>query len=304
MKKFKGVPMGQYYGLLNHIEKKGTNSDDRTGVGTRSVFGKQIRFDLNEGFPILTGKFTPFGLVAAELMWFLSGSTSNDDLSALNKKWANSTRGTIWKEWAGENNYLGPIYGKQWRKWGINRIDQISQLIDDIVNAPNSRRLIVSAWNVDNLPSEAISPQENVKMGKMALAPCHALFQFYVRNGTLSCHLYQRSCDVFLGLPFNIASYALLTHLVAHVVSARTGRVLNVGELIISFGDVHIYNNHREQVKTLLARAKSEEILNHLMPQLVFEKGVSRNSIFDFDYGDFYLTPYKSMPHITAKVAV
>ena len=319
------IPMQPYYDLLQDIIDEGHDTDDRTGVGTRALFGRQIRFDLNKGFPLLTGKLVPFKLVAAELLWILSGSTNNEDLRRLNK----SDRDTIWEEWATEEGQLGPIYGEQWRYWqnyeGMS-IDQIQNLVDGLRERPFSRRHIVTAWNPSDLPDESISPQENVAEGMMALAPCHAFFQMHVRklalwereqialktghtplgNTThvaydkwgvpkfgLSTHLYQRSADIFLGVPFNIASYALLTQMVAHVLGYQAL------EVIISFGDVHIYKNHKKQVKELLSRRNSLYSLPALEIVGQFE------SIDDFKtIDDFKLVGYKCHPAIKADVAI
>jgi len=244
---------------------------DRTGVGTISTFGYQMRFDLQKGFPLLTTKKLHLKSIIYELLWFIKGDT--------NIKYLNDNGVTIWDEWADENGNLGPIYGKQWRSWTNNgkNIDQLSSLIDSIKTNPNSRRLIISAWNVGELE-------------EMALPPCHVLFQFYVANERLSCQLYQRSADVFLGVPFNIASYALLTMMIAHV----TG--LKPGEFIHTFGDVHLYLNHVEQAKTQLQRQPRQ------LPEMIINKDVK--SIFDFTYEDFKLINYDPHPHIKADVAV
>ena len=240
---------------------------ERTGVGTRSLFGMQMRFDLSKGFPLVTTKRVPLRLVAAELLWFLTGSTNNHDLIALGCH--------IWDEWAGTDGELGPIYGKQWRDW--NGIDQISKLVHDLKNNPHSRRHIVSAWNVSELD-------------QMALAPCHCLFQFDVTDGKLSCQLYQRSCDMFLGVPFNIASYALLTHMLAQQCN------LEVGDFVWTGGDCHLYLNHGEQVATQLAREPRP------LPQLRINR--RPNSIFDYKLEDFSLLGYDPHPAIKAPVAV
>ena len=307
------IPMKPYYDLLNDIMQNGNDSDDRTGVGTRAVFGRQIRFDLRDGFPLLPGKFTPFKLVAAELLWFLSGSTNNEDLRKLNQ----SDKDTIWEGWTGPGGDLGPIYGYQWRHWNDEfeiGVDQIAILVDNLRNRPFSRRHIVSAWNPTDLPDEDFSPQNNAAHGLMALAPCHMSFQMQVRKLTsherhaiahkygteesipqlgLSCHMYQRSADTFLGVPFNIASYALLTEMIAHV----TGYAPL--ELIISFGDVHIYRNHVDQVSELLSR----DLSVFELPRLKFAKLF--NSIDDFkSIHDFELVGYKSHPSIKAPVAI
>ena len=264
--------MEQYLDLLRHILKKGTPKTDRTGTGTLSCFGYQMRFDLAEGFPLVTTKKVHMKSIIHELLWFLKGET--------NIAYLKENGVSIWNEWADENGELGPVYGKQWRSWqgaGGETIDQISQVIDQIKKNPDSRRLIVSAWNVAELPD-------------MALMPCHAFFQFYVADGKLSCQLYQRSADVFLGVPFNIASYALLTLMVAQVCG------LQPGEFVHSFGDVHIYNNHREQVDLQLSRIPFSLPVMKLNPSV--------NNIFDFQFGDFTLEQYQSHPAIKAPVAV
>ena len=264
--------MEQYLDLLRHILKKGTPKTDRTGTGTLSCFGYQMRFDLAEGFPLVTTKKVHMKSIIHELLWFLKGET--------NIAYLKENGVSIWNEWADENGELGPVYGKQWRSWqgaGGETIDQISQVIDQIKKNPDSRRLIVSAWNVAELPD-------------MALMPCHAFFQFYVADGKLSCQLYQRSADVFLGVPFNIASYALLTLMVAQVCG------LQPGEFVHSFGDVHIYNNHREQVDLQLSRTPFSLPVMKLNPSV--------NNIFDFQFGDFTLEQYQSHPAIKAPVAV
>ena len=281
-----------YYDLLRDILDNGTDGDDRTGTGTRSLFGKQLRFDLNDGFPLLTGKFTPFKLVAAELLWFISGSTNNNYLKTLNE----SDKDTIWEEWALPFGNLGPIYGHQWRHWDEGQYkdsyDQIASLIRGIKERPHSRRHIVSAWNPSALPDEDYSPKENVVDGFMALAPCHYSFQMDVTAGRLSCLVNIRSSDTFLGLPFNIASYALLTHMVAEVCD------LQIGELIVSIGNAHIYSNHMEQVNELLSRDLTA------FPLPIFEINRDVDSIDDFQLVDFQLTGYKSYPAIKASVAI
>lgn len=264
--------MQQYLNLLQHILDNGVKKEDRTGTGTISCFGYQMRFDLNEGFPLVTTKKLHLRSIIHELLWFLKGETS---IAYLKENGV-----SIWNEWADENGDLGPVYGKQWRSWsGANgeTIDQISDVINQIKKNPDSRRLIVSAWNVAELP-------------KMALMPCHALFQFYVADGKLSCQLYQRSADVFLGVPFNIASYALLTMMIAQVCN------LELGEFIHTFGDVHIYNNHLEQVNLQLSRKPFPLPTMKLNPEV--------KSIFDFKYEDFTLENYQFHPAIKAPVAV
>lgn len=332
--------MKQYRQLVEHILANGHDREDRTGTGTRSVFGYQMRFDLQEGFPLVTLKHTAFRLVLSELLWFLRGSTDNNELLA--------ERNYIWREWATEEGgQLGPIYGYQWRKWegwDGTCIDQIAELVKGLKERPYSRRHIVSAWNVTDLPDETMSPQENVEEGRMALAPCHTMFQFYVRDMTLaerlqyevrhkiggdfsveackarglwqdhssdedderianeyldelgvprrslSCQLYQRSGDVFLGVPFNIASYALLTHMLARVLGYAAG------EYVHTLGDAHLYLNHMTQVKEMLSRDE------RALPQLVLGEGVE--SIFDFTKENVKLVGYDPHPAIKAKVAV
>jgi len=225
--------MREYLALLREVIDRGADRHDRTGVGTRAVFGRQIRFDLSEGFPLVTTKKIHLRSVIQELLWFLSGSTDNH--------WLREQGVTIWDEWATEEGDLGPIYGRQWRSWTCpdgTSIDQISRLLDALRSNPDSRRLIVTAWNPAELPLDGLSPQDNVRLGRMSLAPCHCLFQFFVLQGRLSCQLYQRSADLFLGVPFNIASYALLTHMLAQQCD------LEPGEFIHTFGDLHLYRNH------------------------------------------------------------
>lgn len=264
--------MKQYLDLLDHVTKHGIKKEDRTGTGTISVFGYQMRFNLGEGFPVLTTKKLHLKSIIHELLWFLDGDTNNNTLKEKGVR--------IWNEWADEDGNLGRIYGYQWRSWPTpdgKHIDQISEVVQSIKNNPNSRRLIVSAWNVGELD-------------QMNLPPCHLLFQFYVADGKLSCQLYQRSCDVFLGVPFNIASYALLTMMMAQV----TG--LQPGEFIWTGGDVHIYQNHLDQVKLQLTRVPKK------LPQMKINPDVQ--SIFDFKFEDFELTNYEAHPHIPGKVSV
>ena len=264
--------MTNYLELLRHIKENGTDKTDRTGTGTRSVFGYQMRFDLSQGFPLVTTKKLHLKSIIYELLWFLKGDT--------NIKYLKDNGVSIWDEWADENGDLGPVYGAQWRSWqGANgkTIDQITEVIDQIKKNPDSRRLIVSAWNVAEIPN-------------MALAPCHAMFQFYVADGKLSLQLYQRSADVFLGVPFNIASYALLLMMVAQVCD------LEVGEFVYTFGDVHIYNNHFEQVEKQLSREPKSLPTMKLNPNI--------KNIFDFDFDDFTLENYDQHPGINAPVAV
>ncbi len=264
--------MQQYLQLLQHILDNGTEKSDRTGTGTISVFGYQMRFDLAKGFPLVTTKKLHLKSIIHELLWFLKGETNIAYLKEHGVK--------IWDEWADENGELGPVYGKQWRSWqGADgkTYDQIKDVIHQLKNNPDSRRIIVNAWNVAELPD-------------MALSPCHALFQFYVANGKLSCQLYQRSADVFLGVPFNIASYALLTLMLAQVCG------LQPGEFIHTFGDVHLYSNHVEQAQLQLTRTP------HALPQMKLNPAVA--DLFDFKYEDFSLENYEAHPHIKAPVAV
>jgi len=276
----------QYLDLLQKILDEGQIKEDRTGTGTRSFFGHQMRFNLNDGFPILTTKKIFFKGVVYELLWFLDGSTDNKKLKD------NDVH--IWDEWEDESGDLGPIYGYQWRRWLDHNtgkpIDQIENVVDQLKNNPSSRRIIVSAWNVADLPDEKISPQDNVMNHKMALAPCHAFFQFFVSQGALSCQLYQRSCDTFLGLGFNIASYSLLTHMLAQ----QCG--LKLGEFIWTGGDVHLYLNHLEQAKEQLARTP------YSLPKLRIK--TKPDSIFDYAYDDFELINYQCHPHIPAPISI
>ena len=276
----------RYLNLLQKILDEGEVKEDRTGTGTRSFFGHQMRFNLNDGFPLLTTKKIFFKGVVHELLWFLNGSTDNNELKD------NGVH--IWDEWEDESGDLGPIYGYQWRQWldqnSGESIDQIQNVIDQLRNNPSSRRIIVSAWNVADLPDESISPQDNVKNNKMALAPCHALFQFFVSQGALSCQLYQRSCDTFLGLGFNIASYSLLTHMLAQQCD------LNVGDFIWTGGDVHLYLNHMEQAKEQLSREPYE------LPKLNIKR--KPDSIYDYAYEDFELVNYQCHPHIKAPISI
>ncbi|MDG2229975.1 MAG: thymidylate synthase [Gammaproteobacteria bacterium] len=278
--------MHQYLDLLQSILDKGEVKEDRTGTGTRSFFGHQMRFNLDDGFPILTTKRIFFKGVVHELLWFLDGATNNTVLKDAGVH--------IWDEWETESGDLGPIYGHQWRSWPGSRnggvIDQIEKIINQINNNPSSRRIIVSAWNVADLPDESISPQDNVKKQKMALAPCHALFQFFVSQGKLSCQLYQRSCDTFLGLGFNIASYSLLTHMIAQQCD------LKVGDFVWTGGDVHLYLNHLDQANEQLKREP------YALPKLSIKR--KPNSIFDYAYEDFELLDYQSHPHISAPISI
>jgi len=274
-----------YLDFLQHVRDHGTKKGDRTGTGTVSVFGYQMRFDLSEGFPLVTTKKVHLKSIIHELLWFLKGDTNTGYLK--------ENGVSIWDEWATETGDLGPVYGYQWRNWPApdgTHLDQITALIEQIKARPNSRRLIVSAWNVADLPDESISPQANVEQGRMALAPCHAFFQFYVADGKLSCQLYQRSADIFLGVPFNIASYALLTMMIAQV----TG--LKPGDFVHTFGDAHIYLNHTEQVKTQLDREPFPLPTMKLNPEV--------KDIFDFTFDDFTLEGYECHPGIKAPIAI
>jgi thymidylate synthase len=264
--------MRQFHELMRHVLDHGAKKSDRTGTGTLSVFGHQMRFDLSEGFPLVTTKKLHLKSIVYELLWFLSGNTNN--------QWLKERGVSIWDEWAAPDGDLGPVYGYQWRSWPApngQHIDQIKEIIQTIKTNPDSRRIIVSAWNVADIP-------------KMALAPCHAFFQFYVADGKLSCQLYQRSADIFLGVPFNIASYALLTHMVAQQCS------LDVGEFIWTGGDCHLYSNHLEQVELQLSRKP------YSLPQLKIHRKPA--SIFDYQFEDFEIVGYESHPHIKAPVAV
>ncbi len=276
------VLMKIYQDLLRHILANGYSKDDRTGTGTTSVFGYQMRFDLNEGFPLVTTKKIHLKSVIYELLWFLKGDT--------NIGYLNEHGVRIWNEWADPNGDLGPVYGAQWRNWNGEAIDQLKTVVDTLKHNPESRRIIVSAWNPSVLPDTRKSFAENVANGKAALPPCHALFQFYVADGKLSCQLYQRSADVFLGVPFNIASYALLTMMLAQVCD------LQLGDFVHTFGDVHIYNNHREQVALQLSRTPHPLPTMHLNPAV--------KDLFAFDYTDFRLEGYDPYPTIKAAVAV
>ncbi len=264
--------MNQYEQLLKHVYSTGAEKSDRTGTGTRSVFGAQIRFDLSKGFPLITSKKVHLKSIIHELLWFIKGDT--------NTKYLTDNGVRIWDEWADKDGNLGPVYGHQWRNWPKTdggTIDQLSEVIETLKNNPDSRRIIVSAWNVADLP-------------KMALMPCHAFFQFYVANGKLSCQLYQRSADMFLGVPFNIASYALLTLMIAQVCN------LEPGDFIHTFGDAHIYSNHFEQVELQLSR--------DLRPYPTMKINPEVKSIFDFKYEDFELENYNPHPAIKGAVAV
>ncbi|MFT5576333.1 MAG: thymidylate synthase [Bermanella sp.] len=279
--------MQQYLDLMQDVIDNGTDKSDRTGVGTRSVFGRQLRFDLRAGFPLLTTKKVHLRSIIYELLWFINGSCDNN--------WLRERGVSIWNEWALENGDLGPIYGKQWRSWACpdgSTIDQISELIRMIKTKPDSRRLIVSGWNPADLPDEARSPQDNARNGKAALPPCHTLFQFYVAEGRLSCQLYQRSADLFLGVPFNIASYALLTHMVAQQCD------LGVGEFVHTFGDCHLYLNHLTDDIVFEQLKRSPAAL----PTLNIERRPA--SIFDYDFDDFEFQNYAPQGAIKAPIAV
>jgi thymidylate synthase len=274
--------MKQYHDLLKHVLKTGAQKSDRTGTGTLSVFGYQMRFDLSEGFPMVTTKKLHLKSIIYELLWFLKGDTNIKYLQE------NSVR--IWNEWADENGELGPVYGHQWRNWNGEQIDQISDVIKTLKENPDSRRMLVTAWNPSVLPDTSKSFSENVANGKAALPPCHAFFQFYVSDGKLSCQLYQRSADIFLGVPFNIASYALFTLMIAQVCGYAPG------EFIHTFGDAHIYNNHLEQIELQLSREPRP------LPKMVLSPEVK--NIFDFKFEDFKLLYYDPYPHIKGAVAV
>ena len=277
--------MQSYQDLLAHVLNHGHRKSDRTGTGTLSVFGYQMRFDLADSFPMVTTKKLHLRSIIHELLWFLKGDT--------NIAYLNDNGVTIWDEWADEQGSLGPVYGAQWRAWPApdgRRIDQLQQVIEGLKARPDSRRHIVSAWNPADLPDESLSPVDNVAQGRMALAACHCLFQFYVAEGRLSCQLYQRSADCFLGVPFNIASYALLTLMIAQVTD------LQPGEFIHSFGDAHIYLNHIDQVKLQLSRQPLPPPTMRLNPE--------RRRIEDFVFDDFELLNYQSHPAIKAPIAV
>ena len=279
--------MKAYLDLMQDVVDNGFDKGDRTGVGTRSVFGRQIRFNLQEGFPLVTTKKVHLRSIIYELLWFLRGSTDNS--------WLHERKVSIWNEWAVENGDLGPIYGKQWRSWQCPNgevVDQISEVIEQIRTKPNSRRLIVSAWNPAELPDESIGPQDNVREGRMALAPCHCLFQFYVADGKLSCQLYQRSADLFLGVPFNIASYALLTHMIAQQCD------LDVGEFVHTFGDCHLYQNHLTD-DIVFEQLKREP---RALPKLVIKRKPA--SIFEYELEDFEFEGYDPYPGIKAPIAI
>jgi thymidylate synthase len=270
----------QYLQLLKQVMDTGTQKGDRTGTGTVSLFGAQMRFSLSEGFPLLTTKKVHMRSITHELLWFLKGDTNIAYLKENGVK--------IWDEWATEDGDLGPVYGKQWRDF--NGVDQVKWVINEIKTNPTSRRMIVSAWNPEFLPDTSISPDENAANGKMALPPCHCFFQFYVLDGKLSCQLYQRSADIFLGVPFNIASYALLTHMIAQVCH------LEVGDFVHTFGDVHLYSNHMDQALTQLEREP------RALPELKLNPDVK--NLFDFTYEDIEVLQYDPHPGIKAPIAV
>ena len=274
--------MQQYLDLVKFIQDHGVSKTDRTGTGTKSVFGYQMRFDLADGFPLVTTKKIHVKSVIHELLWFLKGDTNINYLTE------NGVR--IWNEWADENGDLGPVYGHQWRNWNDEGIDQIKEVIETLKTNPDSRRMLVSAWHPSVMPNTSVSFSENVANHKAALPPCHAFFQFYVAEGKLSCQLYQRSADLFLGVPFNIASYALLNLMVAQVCD------LKLGNFVHTFGDVHIYSNHHEQLEEQLSRSPRP------LPQMILNPKIK--DIFDFKYEDFTLNGYDPHPLIRGKVAV
>ena len=274
--------MKQYLDLVRHVLENGEEKGDRTGTGTKSVFGYQMRFDLSKGFPMVTTKKLHLKSIIYELLWFLKGGTNIDYLK--------ENGVNIWNAWADKNGDLGPVYGFQWRNWNNDGIDQIKILVKDLVKNPNSRRHLISAWNPSVLPDTSKSFESNIANGKAALPPCHAFFQFYVSNEKLSCQLYQRSADVFLGVPFNIASYSLLTMMIAQVCD------LKLGDFVHTFGDAHIYSNHFEQMNIQLKREPRS------LPSMKLNSSVT--DIFDFRFEDFTLENYDPHPHIKGKVAV
>lgn len=274
--------MKQYLDLVRHVLDNGTEKSDRTGIGTKSVFGYQMRFDLSKGFPLVTTKKLHLKSIVYELLWFLKGDTNTNYLTE------NGVR--IWNEWADENGDLGPVYGHQWRNWNNEDIDQIKEVVQTLKHNPDSRRMLVSAWNPSVMPDTAKSFADNVANGKAALPPCHAFFQFYVANGKLSCQLYQRSADVFLGVPFNIASYALFTHMMAQACGCKAG------DFIHTFGDAHIYTNHKEQLELQLSRTPRSLPTLKINPE--------KTDLFDFDFSDFIIEDYDPHPHIKGAVAV
>ena len=274
--------MEQYLNLVKYVSDYGVSKTDRTGTGTKSIFGYQMKFDLDEGFPLVTTKKIHVKSIIHELLWFLNGDTNINYLTE------NGVR--IWNEWADEKGDLGPIYGHQWRNWNDEGIDQIKSVIETLKTNPDSRRMMISAWNPSVLPDTSITFAENVANQKAALPPCHAFFQFYVANGKLSCQLYQRSADLFLGVPFNIASYALLNLMVAQVCELKPGTFVH------TFGDVHIYSNHHDQLEEQLSRTPRP------LPQMILNPEVK--DIFNFNYKDFKLIGYDPHPLISGKVAV
>ena len=274
--------MKQYHDLVKHVLEHGTIKSDRTGTGTQSVFGYQMRFDLSEGFPMVTTKKLHLKSIIYELLWFIKGDTNVNYLQE------NGVR--IWNEWANEDGDLGPVYGHQWRNWNSDEIDQLTDVIETLKKNPDSRRLLISAWNPSVLPHTSKSFGENVANGKPALPPCHAFFQFYVADGKLSCQLYQRSADIFLGVPFNIASYALFTMMIAQVCGYQPG------DFIHTFGDAHIYSNHLEQLELQLSREP------RALPKMIINPDVK--DIYAFKFEDFEVVNYDPHPHIKAKVAV
>lgn len=274
--------MKQYHDLVKYVLEHGHEKSDRTGTGTKSVFGYQMRFDLSEGFPMVTTKKLHLKSIIYELLWFLNGDT--------NVKYLQENGVRIWNEWADENGDLGPVYGHQWRNWNSDEIDQIKEVVHTLKHNPDSRRMLVSAWNPSVLPDTSKSFAENVANGKAALPPCHAFFQFYVANGKLSCQLYQRSADIFLGVPFNIASYALLTMMMAQVCGYQPG------DFVHTFGDAHIYSNHYEQLELQLSRDIRP------LPKMILNPEVK--DIFSFKFEDFTLVDYNPHPHIKGEVAV
>ncbi len=277
--------MKSYLELLKDVLANGTQKGDRTGTGTTSVFGRQIRHDLSKGFPLLTTKKLHFKSIANELIWFLNGDTNNN--------WLNEQGVKIWDEWALEDGSLGPIYGAQWTAWPTkdgSTINQIDYVVNTLKNNPNSRRILFHGWNVEYLPDESVSPHENVAAGRMALPPCHLLYQFYVADGKLSGQLYIRSSDIFLGLPYNIASLSLLVHMLSQQCD------LEPGEVIVSFGDLHAYSNHMEQIKEQISREPN------VLPKL--EIKTKPDSIYDYKFEDFAMVGYDAHPNIKAPVAI
>ena len=283
MKDLKNVDV-IYNNGLRYIIENGHQKGDRTGTGTKSIFGYQMRFDLSKGFPIISGKEVHLKSIIYELLWFIKGDTNINYLKENNVR--------IWNEWADEHGNLGPVYGKQWRNWNDDEIDQIKEIIDTLKNNPNSRRMLVSAWNPSVMPDTSKSFSENVANGKAALPPCHAFFQFYVADGKLSCQLYQRSADTFLGVPFNIASYALFTMMIAQVCGYQPG------EFIHTFGDMHIYNNHFDQVELQLSRE------NDIREMPIMKINPDIKNIDDFTFDDFTLEGYNPHDKISAPISV